>query len=554
MTALDWIIVLVLNGSVLGIGFYLARGTHSSQEWFLGRCSLAWWAIGLSMFATNVDNADLVSLTGTSYKEGLHILMVHVVGSLVGVILAAFFLAPAISRAGQYTNAEYLESRFGPATRVLSAFIQLQYRSSILGLMIWSIFLLLTGLVGMSTPMAWTFIVLLVIAAAIYTSWGGLRSVVVTDALQGIIMMAGMIVIFLAVWKAAGGWSGMEAALEAQTLAESGKPASDLLHMGRYHGDNGNTSPWIVALGWIIIAAGYWTVNHSQVMRLLGARSLWDMKMAALFGATISIPIMVCSASLGVFGRSLFPDFAQPDQLYPHLANLYLGIGLKGLVVAAIVAAAVSTFDSIGSSLSAVFTRDIYARLIAKKDADDAHYVKVSRYATFAVLASGFLYLPFIQSKDTMLKALLTLIPVFVTPLLTIYLVGIFTKAHRRSGLWGIVTGATYGMIALWDRESETGATWLAEWFTGRWVALPWAMVFAGCGALTATLLFGKWNGDEPAAQENANQWLKESSEDLAPIPEHPFPGEAPPIYLRPGLIAGVLLAITLIITALFLW
>ena len=128
MQTLDWIIVLILNGGVLAVGFFLARGTDSSEEWFLGRRTLTWWAIGLSMFATNVDNADLVSLTGTSYREGLHILMVHTLGAFIGVIFAAFVLAPAIARAGQYTNAEYLETRFGVSTRVLSAVIQIQYR------------------------------------------------------------------------------------------------------------------------------------------------------------------------------------------------------------------------------------------------------------------------------------------------------------------------------------------------------------------------------------------------------------------------------------------
>ena len=102
-------------------GLVLARGAKTSQDWFLGKRSLAWWAIGLSMFATNVDNADLVSLTGTTYNEGLHIIMVHTLGSLLGASFAAFFLVPAMARAGQFTNAEYLEGRFGPVARVLSA-------------------------------------------------------------------------------------------------------------------------------------------------------------------------------------------------------------------------------------------------------------------------------------------------------------------------------------------------------------------------------------------------------------------------------------------------
>jgi SSS family solute:Na+ symporter len=549
MKPIDWLIVLLLNGGVMLWGLWVARGTKTSQDWFLGKRSLAGWAIGLSMFATNVDNADLVSLTGTTYREGIHIIMVHTFGALVGACFAAFYLVPAMARAGQFTNAEYLENRFGPATRVLSALIQLQYRSSMLGLMIWSVYLLLTSFLGLGDAAAWTLIVLIVGLAAVYTSMGGLKSVVLTDALQGAIMLLGTAVIFWAVWKAAGGWSQAVETLKSLPLNET-QNASDLARMGRYFGDDGQTSPLVIAIGWMIIAGGYWSVNHSQTMRLAGARSIWDMKMAALFGAMISMPIMVACASLGVFGHALFPEFEAPDRLYPHMADLYLGAGLKGVVVAGIFAAAISTFDSIGSSLSALFTRDIYARLIAK-DREDAHYVRVSRMATVGVLALGFAYVPFISSKDTMLKAFLTLIPVFVTPLFTIYIIGILTRAHRKAGIIGILTGAVYGLVSLYDREI-TDVDWLATWFTSRWAALIWAMVFSAAGALVATLVLGRQE-TEPSSAPTPGGWLESSSRALSAVPEHPF-ANAPPACLRPEYIAVLLIVGTGGTLLVFFW
>ena len=551
MTLFDWLIVLVLNGGVVAYGIYLARGTNTSQEWFLGNRSLVWWAIGLSSFATNVDNADLVSLTGTSFREGFHIITVHTLGAFAGAILAAFFLVPAMVRAGHFTNAEYLEARFGISVRVLSALIQIQYRTSMLGLMIWAIYLLLTKFLGLESPAAWSFIIALVIFSAIYTSWGGLKTVVFTDAIQGIVMLVGMAAIFTAVWKAAGGWSEVKAALVAAGIQDSGQQVSDLPHMGKYRGDDGITSPFVVLVGWIIIGGGYWTVNHTQTMRLLGARSLWDMKMAALFGVTISIPIMVGCSSIGIMGRAMFPEFEPPDALYPHMAGLYLGVGLKGIVVAGIVAAAISTFDSMGSSLSAVFTRDIYARLLVR-DRDDAHYVKVTRWATICILGLGFAYIPFISGKDTMLKAFLTLIPVFVTPLFTVYVIGIFTKAHPRAGVTGILFGAAYGVIALYDREISD-QTWLASWFTSRWAALCWSMGFTLIGGLVATAIWGSQKSDatEPGMELTETGWLERSRESLRPLPEHPF-REPIPVFLRPELIAAVLVLATAV--SLFTW
>ena len=157
------------------------------------------------------------------------------------------------------------------------------------------------------------------------------------------------------------------------------------------------------------------------------------------------------------------------------------------------------------------------------------------------------------MSKETMLQAFLTLIPVFVTPLFTIYLIGIFTRAPRRAGMWGIASGAAYGLLALWDRES-TGAYWLADWFTGRWAALPWSMVFAALGALAATLVYGKWDGKEDPAHKPSNAWLRNSSANLAPLPDHPFKPGPLPFYLRPGLYATVLLSLTIAIIAVYFW
>lgn len=506
------------------------------------------------MFATNVDNADLVSLTGTTYKEGMHIIMVHSLGGLLGASFAAFFLVPAMARAGQFTNAEYLEARYGPVSRVLSAVIQIQYRSSMLGLMIWSLYLLMTGFLGLDDPAAWTLIVAIVVLAAIYTSLGGLKSVVMTDALQGAIMFVGVAIIFAAVWQAAGGWSSMLDTLRTIDIAE-GRPAEDLAYMGRYRGDDGHTSPIVVAVGWLIIALGYWSVNHSQTMRLAGARSIWDMKMAAIFGATISIPIMVAGASIGLFGRALFPQFESPDQLYPHMAGLYLGPGLKGIVVASIVAAAISTFDSMGSSLSALFTRDIYARLIAN-DRSDAHYVMVSRVATVVIMALGFAYLPFIGTKQTMLQAFLTLIPVFVTPLFTVYAIGLFTRASTHAGIVGIGCGACYGVIALIDREIAD-LPQLASWFTGRWVALSWSLLFTAIGALLATIVWGRCpirpSSSTAMESHGPSDWLQESSRSLVAIPEHPF-AHAPSRWLRPETLAVILIVSTAFLLFRYFW
>jgi SSS family solute:Na+ symporter len=435
------------------------------------------------------------------------------VGSAVGGILACYFVVPAISRRGFYTNAEYLEARFGPAVRVLSALIQIQYRTSLLGMMIWSAYLVLTRLVEISPTAAWTLILILIVPAGLYTAWGGLRSVVWTDTALGLVMIVAAVVIFAAVSNAAGGWFALEEKLSARD-AEAGTRTADLMHIGRYRGDHDAVSPFVIVLGWTVIGSGYWTVNHTQTMRLMGSRSLRDMRYAALFGVLLSLPVMVVSACLGVFSHGIdgLPAMESADELYPYLANRFLAPGLKGLVVAGILAAMISTLDSMGSALSAIFTRDVYARLIAP-DRDDRHYVLVGRLATAGVLLIGFAYLPFIWKQDHMLKAFTTLIPVFVTPLFTIYLAGVLTRVHRRSGLVGLAVGGSYGVIALVDRQFSNMPA-LPPWFTERWVALLWSVAFTFVPMLLTTLWLGR---EQPDAEERWRErgWLERSREEL---------------------------------------
>ncbi|MDH3734621.1 MAG: hypothetical protein OEU54_13920 [Gemmatimonadota bacterium] len=552
MSALDWLIVLGLNGAIIAYGFFRARGTRTSSEWFLGSRALPWWLVGLSMFATNVDSSDYVSITGTTTSEGLHIMSVHTIGSISGALLAAFLIVPVIYRAGLYTNAEFLEQRFGPSTRVMSALIQIQYRTSVLGMMIFSLYLMLEGVAGLEPAAAWTMVGALVVLSAVYTAWGGLRTVVVTDALQGIVMMVGGLVVLGAVWSAVGGWDAMLARLDAvgetaQGLAP-GLAASDLAHVSGFRGRGGGTSPIVILLGWTIIASGYWTVNHTQTMRLMGTRSLWDMKMAAVFGVALSLPLLLANEMMGLFGRGLFPDFTQGDAMYPHLVSTYLGVGLKGLVVAGILSAAVSTFDSMGSALSALFTRDIYARFLVK-DRPDRHYVLASRWATGGILVLGFAYLPFIMSAPNMLTAFRSMISVFVTPLFVLYLAGTLTGVPRQSGIFGLLTGGAYGLVAFLNREIVDFA-WLPEWATGQWEAFLWSILFTTIGLAGSAA----WLRSRDAAASSASApggWLERSSEELAEVREHPFVTSPSPAR-NPWLYAGLVSVVSVLLIVIF--
>jgi SSS family solute:Na+ symporter len=296
-------------------------------------------------------------------------------------------------------------------------------------------------------------------------------------------------------------------------------------------------------------------------MRLMGSRSLWDMRMAALFGVAVSLPIMIVSACLGIFGRAL-PEFQhlagkEADSLYPLLITRYLGIGFKGLVVAGVVAAAVSTFDSMGSALSAIFTRDIYARLLVRGKSD-AHYVRVGRIATIGVLMLGFLYLPLIMIQKNMLDAFISLIPVCVTPLFVVYLAGVATRVHRRSGLIALLVGSAYGFVALYAREAAKidwlpNAAWMPWWLSDQWPTVAWSLCIT-CAALgVSTAVLGLERRGKVAAFHETG-WLERSREKLPPLREHPFKLQRVPLWLRPEWYAAALLAGTAYVVFVLFW
>ncbi|MCA9040013.1 MAG: sodium/solute symporter [Planctomycetaceae bacterium] len=568
----DWLIVFVLNGAIIGYGFYLSRKTISSSEWFLGGRSLPWWGLGLSILATAVDNADLVSVTGLVYNNGIHILTVFTLATVLGCCLSAFIVVPWMYKLGCYTNAEFLEYRFGKSLRLFSALIQIQYRTAILGLMVWSFYLMLTGMVGLQPGMAWTLIVLLVLFTAAYTMLGGLASVVWTDALQSLIILLGCAAIFISVWNAAGGWSGVEERLstlpDPHWVKEKGwvgtpageepppeistgktQPLTNWIHMGSFVDEENHTHPLAIQLGWIIIGLGYYTVNHTQTMRLMGARSLWDMKMAAIFGAAIGIPLMLMIILLGLFGRVLYPDLTvgdvKADALFPILADDFLTTGLKGLVMAGIVSATISTFDSMGSAISALFTRDIYARWI-RRGQSEKHYLLVGRIATVGVLLLGFLYIPYVISHRNMIDATQNLVSVFVTPLFTIYVMGVLTPVPKQSGLVGLLAGGTYGLCCFLQRQEWLIGFELPEILVNRWYVYLWSMSITA-GGMLLSLLFWK----PQSVSELTTQMTLPS--DLPPVIEHPFQGPLP-VWRQPRWYALSLILFSLWLTFYCFW
>jgi SSS family solute:Na+ symporter len=189
MTAIDWIIVFALNGPVILYALLKSGGTRDSKDWFLAGRTLPWWIVGLSLYATLVDSTDLVVDSGATYGGGVKFYLINWIGCIGGWLLLAHGIILPMYRSGMYTNAEYLESRFGLSARVTSVLVQVLYRTVILGMISTTNFLTLKIVCGWGDAMAWTVVACIAVLATFYTMAGGLKMVAITDSLQSVVMI-----------------------------------------------------------------------------------------------------------------------------------------------------------------------------------------------------------------------------------------------------------------------------------------------------------------------------------------------------------------------------
>ena len=563
MTIFDWFIVIASNGAIVGYGLIISRRTKHSSDWFLAAKSLPWWMVGLSMFATAVDSGDYVAVVGGAYTFGLSNLTTWWLGLPIGWFVAAYFVFLPLYRGSMFTNVEYLEYRFGPTARLLSAFIQIQSRTNVLGNIAFSLYLTFSLLTNWGNS-SWWIVVMISMAAAIYTATGGLKSVAVTDALQSIVMLMASATLWWVLWSAVGGWPG----LESRFQQIDPQLVDTMLHVGRQ--EPGVPAPLII-FGWVIVLAAYCIVNHSQAMRLLAARSEWDLKTAALAASVVTAVVMWFNITLGILGRAVLPELSVSDEIYPRLVQEYLTPGLVGLVVAGVLAGGISTYDSIGSSLAAVFTRDIYARFLVKRQTD-AHYLKVSRWATPLIIGLSFSYIPFLQ--EGMVRFYLRITSVAVMPLFTMYLMGTLTPVHRCSGVVGLLFGVGYGLSSL---LGERLGLPLPIWWTNTWWAYLWGPIVTAISMLATSLIWG-WSSKQelmgltfrfrdlgkpiedislPAPLKTTQgSWLEETRHQLSSGPKYPFPIPLKGLqwYREPWIWSSLFLALIAYLALVVFW
>ncbi|MGB5953517.1 MAG: sodium/solute symporter, partial [Ornithinimicrobium sp.] len=411
------------------------KESSATEDYFLGGRNFIWPFVGLSLVATNMSGATFVGLAGGAYNQGISIFAYE---WMTTVILAVFifFILPFYLRSGVFTLPEFLEKRFDRRSRMAFAGFNL-----FANMFIDMAAALFAGAVVIQTLYPEIPIIVsvaaLAILAAIYTVIGGLGAVMVSDSIQATVTIIGGLIVFIATWRAIPSWGEM-----AET---AGDDKMSLI----LPADNANL-PWPGLLtGVLVIGLYYWTTNQLVVQRTLGAKSLDHGRWGALMAGFIKLAFLFLFIFPGVMAISLYPNLENPDTVFPTLVFDLVPVGIRGLILAAVIAAITSTVDSILNSASTIVTMDFVKTL--RPDTSDAALVSIGRVATVVALVVAIVWAPFIAQFDTLYGYLQSVLSFLVPPVVAVFLLGIaWKRINAPAAFWTLTILQPLGVVAFW--------------------------------------------------------------------------------------------------------
>ncbi len=409
------------------------RESSATEDYFLGGRNFIWPFVGLSLVATNMSGATFVGLAGGAYDQGISIFAYEWMTTVI-LALFIFFILPFYLRSRVFTLPEFLEKRFDRRSRMAFAGFNL-----FANMFIDMAAALFAGAVVIRVlypeiPLIVS-VAALAILAAIYTVVGGLGAVMISDSIQATVTIIGGLIVFIATWRAIPSWDKM--------YEVAGDEKMSLI----LPADNPDL-PWPGLLtGVLIIGLYYWTTNQLVVQRTLGARSLDHGRWGALMAGFIKLAFLFLFIMPGVMALSLYEKLDNPDTVFPTLVFDLLPVGVRGVILAAVIAAITSTVDSILNSASTIVTMDFVKTL--KPETSDRGLVLVGRIATVVALVVAILWAPFIAQFDTLYNYLQSVLSFLVPPVVAVFLVGIgWKRINATSAFLTLVVMQPLGLAA----------------------------------------------------------------------------------------------------------
>ncbi|XP_013421875.1 sodium/glucose cotransporter 4 isoform X1 [Lingula anatina] len=480
-TALHWGDILVILGylaAVMAVGIWSScRNRGSVGGYFLAGRSMHWIPVGASLFASNIGSGHFIGLAGSGASSGIGIAVFELNAIFILLILGWIFV-PVYIAAGVYTMPEYLRKRFGgQRIRIYLAVLTLiLYVFTKISADLYSGALFIQLAMGWNLPLAITALLLL---AALFTIAGGLTAVIWTDFIQTVIMVIGAFILMVMSFVEVGGYNPLiekffaavpnttRDAAPNDTYAKCGIPPANSMNLIRSIDDG--SLPWLgVMVGLTISSVWYWCSDQVIVQRALASKDLSHAKGGTVLAGYLKILPMWLIVYPGMIARILFPDevgCADPDICYsicgsrngctniafPLLVIRLLPPGLRGLMLAVMMSALMSSLTSIFNSGSTIFTMDIWRRI--RKRASDIELMIVGRVFVLILVVISVVWIPIVQSVSELFHYIQAVTSFLAPPICAVYVLAVAWKRINEQGaFWGLMIGLVTGLARfIWE-------------------------------------------------------------------------------------------------------
>jgi len=476
---IDWIIIAVYFIIILGLAWWVIKKQQkTSTDYFLAGRNLGWFIVGASIFASNIGSEHLVGLAGSGATDG--VAMAHYELHAWCLLILGWVMVPFYMRSKVFTMPEFLERRFSPQARTflsvisLVAYVLTKIAVGIFaGGIVFSV--LLPDLNFMGLDSFWVGSVLVIVFTGIYTVLGGLRAVAYTETMQTIILVLGSILVTIFGLHALGGFSELRNITGSEMfnlwkpmvpngLEGTWAPVRESGRMAWYFNDN---YPWLGMLFCApIIGLWYWCTDQYIVQRALGAPNEQQARRGSIAASFLKllpvfifiIPGMICFAiakngNIEVIHNELFNASGElirdnAQKAFPLLVAHILPIGVRGIVVAGLLAALMSSLAGVFNASSTLFTMDFYSRIRPK--ATQQQLVWMGRVATSVMVVIGLLWIPVIKGGRGLYDYLQGVQAYLAPPIAVVFFLGVFWKRLNSKGaLATLIIGFALGLVRL---------------------------------------------------------------------------------------------------------
>ncbi|HDP67620.1 MAG TPA: sodium transporter [Candidatus Marinimicrobia bacterium] len=452
---IDIVLLFLYFTAVLVIGLYYSNREKTPTEYFLAGRNVGWIAIGSSLFATNISSEHFIGLAGSGASTGLAVGHFEWLACFI-VLLLGWVFVPFYLKSGVYTMPEFLERRFNKSSRMYLTTVSIvAYILTKISVTLFAGGLLLNQILGWNMI---TSAIVVVIITGIYTIAGGLSAVIYTELIQTVILIAGAIVLTLMGLHEVGGFQGLRAALPV-----------DFFHM--FKPSNHPDFPWTgIIFGAPILAVWYWCTDQVIVQRVLSARNIRHARSGAIFAGFLKILPVFILILPGMIALALFPGIKGDEAYIALIISNLLPAGIRGIVIASLLAALMSSLASTFNSSSTLITMDVYRQF--RPQANGREIVLIGRLATTALVILGILWVPFIRSISNQLFIYLQSVQAYISPpIAAVFIIGLFsTRVNGRAAMTALISGGILGALRLvFEILSNKNLLHLGplQWFAG---------------------------------------------------------------------------------------